>query len=121
MENFSNDSQDAEAGKTVAILSYITLIGWIIAIVMHNSNKTRFGAYHLRQGLGLFLLGVVLSFLSFGMGIFFLHFGFFWLTNGIRIIILVLMILGIINAVNLKKEPLPFVGELFNTMFSGIN
>lgn len=122
MENFgnTNDQQDAEKGKTVAILSYITLIGWVIAIILHNNNKTRFGAYHLRQGLGLFVLAVAVSILLMGT-MMFMHFGFFWISSIIRLGILVLIILGIMNAVNLKKEPLPLVGELFNNLFSGIN
>ena len=44
--------------RTVAILSYITIIGFIIAIVMHSSKKTAIGAYHLRQCLGLLLTGL---------------------------------------------------------------
>ena len=123
MENFSNtnsEQQDAEKGKTVAILSYITIIGWIIAIILHNSDKTKFGAYHLRQGLGLFLLSVAVSFLLIGLFMF-IHFGAFWISSLIRLGILALVVIGIINAVNLKKQPLPVVGELFNNMFSGIN
>lgn len=34
--------------RTVAILAYITIIGFIIAIVMHSSKKTAIGTYHLR-------------------------------------------------------------------------
>ena len=40
-------------GKTVAIIAYITLIGWIIALVMNNGNKTVLGSYHIRQSLGI--------------------------------------------------------------------
>ena len=36
-------SETSEDGKTIAIISYITLIGWIIALVMHQSNKTSLG------------------------------------------------------------------------------
>ena len=43
--------------KTVAILAYITLIGFIIAIVLHGQKKTALGAFHLRQMLGIFLTG----------------------------------------------------------------
>ena len=51
-------------GKTIAIIAYITLIGWIIALVMHNNNKTALGAYHIRQMLGIMLLGLALSLLG---------------------------------------------------------
>ena len=49
----------ANEDRTVAILTYITIIGFIIAIVMHSSKKTALGTFHLRQGLGLFITCVV--------------------------------------------------------------
>ena len=47
----------AKEDTTVALLSYITIIGFIIAIVLHSSKKTALGAFHLRQVLGLFVTG----------------------------------------------------------------
>ena len=55
------ESTATDNGKTIAIISYITLIGWIIALIMHNNNKTELGAYHIRQMLGIMLLGSLLS------------------------------------------------------------
>ena len=45
----------ATEDKTVAILSYITIIGFIAAIFMHQSHKTQLGAFHLRQVPGMAL------------------------------------------------------------------
>ncbi len=45
----------AAEDKTVAILSYITIIGFIAAIIMHQNHKTQLGAFHLRQMLGMAL------------------------------------------------------------------
>ena len=53
-------SVTATEDRTVAILTYITIIGFIIAIVMHSSKKTALGAFHLRQGLGLLITGLVI-------------------------------------------------------------
>ncbi len=47
----------SDNGKTVAIIAYITLIGWIIALVMNNGNKTALGSYHVRQSLGIMCVG----------------------------------------------------------------
>ena len=44
--------------RTVAILAYLTLIGFIVAIVLHSNKKTKLGAFHLRQMLGLLLCGL---------------------------------------------------------------
>ena len=55
----------SDNGKTIGIISYLTLIGWIIALVMHSSNKTEQGAYHIRQSLGLIVLYVAVWIINF--------------------------------------------------------
>lgn len=47
--------------KTVSVLSYITLIGWLAAIVLHGGNKSDFARFHLRQSLGLIITGALLA------------------------------------------------------------
>src|SRR4051812_27953393 len=49
----------ATEDRTVAILSYLTVFGFIIAVVLNSSRKTQLGAFHLRQALGLFLTAIV--------------------------------------------------------------
>src|SRR5437016_3110016 len=51
--------------KTVAILSYITLIGFVVAVVLNSNKKTRLGAFHLRQVLGFFLTGIACAVCQF--------------------------------------------------------
>lgn len=53
-ENNSNTSMD---GKSIAIISYLTIIGWIIAYVMYGNNKSQLAIYHLRQSLFIMLAG----------------------------------------------------------------
>jgi hypothetical protein len=38
----------AAEDRTVAIVSYLTLIGFVVAILLHSSKKTQLGAFHLR-------------------------------------------------------------------------
>lgn len=99
--------------RTVAILAYITLIGFIIAIVMHSSKKTALGAFHLRQGLGLFITGFVASFLMVIPLIGWLLFPL------IMIGLFVLWVMGLIAAVNGQQKPMPLVGEHFQKWFAG--
>jgi hypothetical protein len=47
--------------RTVAILSYLTILGFFVAVILHPNKKTRLGAYHLRQALGLWLAVIVFS------------------------------------------------------------
>jgi uncharacterized membrane protein len=95
-------------GKTVAILSYITIIGWIIALVMHNNDKSALGAFHLRQGIGLFLTGLILSFIPV-LG---------WIVS---LGVFILWILGLIAAINGEMKPVPLVGEFYQKTFAGLN
>ncbi|GAB1489450.1 hypothetical protein MASR2M8_19030 [Opitutaceae bacterium] len=103
--------------RTVAILSYITILGFIVAIVIHGNKPTRLGAFHLRQALGLFLFGValgvggvVLAIIPFlgwlailaGWGLFFVT----WL-------------LGLLAAINGRSTPSPLVGGYFQKWFAG--
>src|SRR6202008_2852331 len=116
METNPTPSQE---DKTVAILCYITLIGYIVAIVLHGSNKTKLGAYHLKQATGLliFCVGIwialfIIAFIPFIGFITLIFSPVLWLA------ILVLLIMGIINAASGVEKPLPVVGPLFDKWFA---
>ncbi|MBN3036108.1 MAG: hypothetical protein JW861_11025 [Bacteroidales bacterium] len=94
--------------KTAAIISYITWIGWIVAIIIHNNNKTEFGAFHLRQSLGLLLLALIFWFIPV-LG---------WILN---IAVFIFWLIGFIYAIQGEKKAVPLVGDLFQNIFSGIN
>jgi uncharacterized membrane protein len=106
--------------RTVAILAYITIIGFIIAIVMHSSKKTALGTYHLRQTLGLFVTSMVVW---FGCVIIafvpFVNLIMVLLGPALLIAGFVLWIMGLIAAVNGQQKPMPVVGEHFQKWFSG--
>ncbi len=99
--------------KTIAILAYVTpllcLVGIVIAIVMHNGKKTKLGAYHLRQVLGLIILCVA-------NGIFSLipFIGLLAILTGLGLF--VLWIMGLLNAINAQIKPMPLVGEKINEL-----
>lgn len=100
-------------GKTVAIISYIFLIGWIIALIMNNNNRTALASYHVRQALGIMCVGAVLVILSG-----FLGFGF--LSRIIQLLALAFWIIGLISAVQGEMKPVPLLGEKFQEWFKGI-
>jgi uncharacterized membrane protein len=110
---------DVTRGKTVAILSYCTLLGWIIAIILHQQDKTKFGAFHLRQGLGLFITWIACAIV---VGITSPLFGFIslFLLPLVALGILTLLIIGLINAINGKMTPAPVVGGLSEKILAGI-
>ena len=110
---------NADNGKTTAIVSYITLIGWLIAyFAMHQSNKTSLGSYHLRQTLLLILCGVAYWILTFVVimvvPLLGLIFSIGWLG------FLVLWIMGLIAAINGEEKPMPLIGEKAQELFKSI-
>jgi hypothetical protein len=118
----SNQPMTSDEDKTVAILAYITLIGFIIAIVQHSSNKTKLGAYHLRQAVGFMITGIAMSIIlvlialpmlsmrtsvaDYAMFIYLLSF-VIWIG------LFVCLIISIINAASGRLKPAPIFGRLF--------
>jgi uncharacterized membrane protein len=102
--------------KTVAIISYLTLIGFIVALVMHGSKKTHLGAYHLRQSLGLMITSIAV--MVVGMGLAFIPF-LGWLADlALWFGLIVLWFTGFLAAVNGQRKPIALVGEHFQKWFS---
>lgn len=104
-EAFSSDNPDS--GKTVAIIAHITLIGWIIALVMNNGNKTEIGSFYIRQVLGIMLLGFVLGIIP--------------VVNLVAWIVpFVLWIISLIGAFGGKQKPVLLVGDYFQDWFKSL-
>lgn len=104
---------NAPAGedKTTAILAYITLIGFIIAIVLNGQKKTALGSYHLRQMLGI----VVTGFASYIL-IFIPILG--WIAMIVLAVInLIMWIMGLIAAINGEMKPAPILGAKYQEWF----
>ena len=105
--------------KTVAILAYLTLIGFIVAVVMHGSKKTQLGAYHLRQALGLMVTAIALW-----VAIFIIAFIPFigWMISIMSVIVwlglFVLWLMGFIAAASGQMKLVPVLGEHYQKWFS---
>jgi uncharacterized membrane protein len=97
--------------KTVPILAYITLLGFIIAIILHGQKKSALGAFHLRQMLGIILMGacnIVLVWIPI-LG---------WLAMLVLgICAFIMWIMGLIAAINGEMKPAPILGAKFQEWF----
>ncbi|HKW28413.1 MAG TPA: DUF4870 domain-containing protein [Verrucomicrobiae bacterium] len=101
--------------KTVAIVAYLTLIGFIVAIIVHMNKKTKLGAFHLRQVLGYFLTTIAVAFCQIIL-VFIPILG--WLCIlALWASMLVLWILGLVAAINGQMKPMPVVGPLYQKWF----
>ncbi|MDP5002032.1 MAG: hypothetical protein NWQ15_09060 [Flavobacterium sp.] len=102
---------ETEQGKQTAIVSYLTIIGSIIAIFMNQEeNRSEFASFHIRQALGIFL-----TFFLLGYPI-----GYFdnWMVSAsFWIFIFILWIYGFLTCLNNETKTVPFLGELFQKVF----
>ena len=115
--------------KSIAWVSYLTLIGWIIALVSYNgsADKSSLAKFHLRQSFGVmataFALSVIIWVLTFILA-YIMPFLFF-LTSILWMIcwllLLVIWILGLISAVNGEEKPIPVLGGFFQKTFTFIS
>ncbi|MBL1409992.1 DUF4870 domain-containing protein [Sphingobacterium faecale] len=103
-----------EEGKSIAIISYITLIGLIVAFVMNKDKNNSFAKFHIRQNLGLLVIGLV-------SGVFrYIPVAGAIIGMVVGIALLILWIMGLISAFNGSQKELPVVGHLFQKWFSTI-
>jgi uncharacterized membrane protein len=106
----------ASEDKTVAILSYLTLIGFIVAVVLHGNKKTALGSYHLRQALGLLVTAIACWALNFMLA--FIPF-IGWITiMVIWIGLFALWLMGFIAAASGQRKPVPVLGEHYQKWFA---
>ena len=101
-------------GKTIAIVSYITLIGLIIAFVINNDKKNSFASFHIRQNIGIFALYLVNTLVLAKF-------------IGLQILVLasigifVLWLIGLIGAINGEEKKVPLFGDLFQDWFKSLS
>lgn len=107
------DNPNVSEGKTIAIISYITLIGLIIAIVMNKEKKNNFAAFHIRQSLGIMILYLIVYLIFWAIYVPFL-------PTILYLLILVLWILGFMAAIQGEIKPVPLIGDYFQQWFKSI-
>jgi uncharacterized membrane protein len=106
-------NQNIDEGKTNAIISYLTIIGTIIAYFLNNNKKNEFASFHIRQSLGLWLTFFLLGYVVGSFDSWLITFCF-WMFFG------VLFIYGFINALAGKQQTVPLVGEFYQKLFASI-
>jgi uncharacterized membrane protein len=120
-----NNITTTDSGKTAAIISYFSLIGWLIAyFALHKDKKTELSSFHLRQTLLFAIVSVILGWgLSFVLAILIVTTGILaliYLMYVVYLALFVIWIIGFIGAVKGLKTPMPIIGGKAQTIFSSI-
>ncbi len=109
------DPRDIQQTKSIAWLSYL---GIFFLIPMFVYKESPYSKFHVNQGIVLFILdvagGIVLSILGAILG--FIPFIGWMISSALSlafgVLVLVLMIMGIVNAATGKAVPLPIIGQI---------
>ena len=91
--------------KTAAIASYITWIGFIIAICI-GDRSDRYVSHHLNQALVLNILSVVGGVLKV------IPLVGDMAAGAVSLVVLVFWVIGIYRAATGSTEPLPIIGDI---------
>lgn len=105
--------EEIESGKGTAVISYLTIIGFVIAYFMNNDKKNEFASFHIRQSLGLWLtffaIGLVVSNLDS------------WLASiGFYLFFGVLFLYAFMTALTGRTSETPILGKFYQRFFSSI-
>ncbi|MDN3493130.1 hypothetical protein [Winogradskyella bathintestinalis] len=107
------DNSTVEEGKTMALVAYLTLFGTLIAFFMNQDKRNPFTAFHVRQGLGLGLLYIIIAFVVSSLDSMMASMSF-WIFFS------VLYIYGIFGAITGKLNKIPMLGDVFQNFFKSI-
>ena len=102
-----------EEGRQMAIISYITLIGLVIAFSMNLEKKNEFARFHIRQALGLNILFYIISF-------FIGYFNSLMISGSFYVFFIVLWVFGLTNAIQSEYKPIPLLGDYFQDWFKSV-
>ncbi|MDX1362935.1 DUF4870 domain-containing protein [Arenibacter latericius] len=101
------DQKTINEGKTMAMVSYLFVIGLIIALIVNSNKKNAFVQFHIEQSIRVWILSLIISIVLFLFSL--LGIGFLgllrWVPFGFAI-------LGVINANSGKLEDLPLIGSI---------
>ena len=100
----TNSSEDIDSLKAIAAIAYL---GILFFVPMITHPKSEFAMFHANQGLLLLLAGIIVSVVGSVIPVL----GWFVIAPIGGIFILVLFILGLINALQGKMKRLPLIGN----------
>lgn len=93
--------------KVTGIISYLSLVGWLIAYLAGDKEGAKF---HLNQSLVVMIASIILQVFGFALGYIPIIGGIIRWALGI--VMVVFWILGLIYACQDKEQELPVIGSI---------
>ena len=111
MDNNNNFNVGGSQGGSTNNDTGLAVVAYILFFIplLLSQNRSEFLNFHINQGLILFVVSAVLSIINYAVSIAGLGYIF-------NIFTLVLVVIGIVNAVKGQMKPLPLIGNLFNVI-----
>ena len=106
------ESSEVKAGKTMAVISYITPIGLLIAITMNLEKKNSFVFFHARQMIGLIILVAFSNLCE--------KYVSSWFGTALWFVTFIGWLYGLIFAIKGEYKLLPFIGHYFQDWFRNL-
>ena len=100
-------------GKPAAIISYLWIIGLVIAFLMNSTKKNTFSSFHIRQASGLIAIHIIIYALERFLGIGMLA----WIFD---VGLLILWVIALFGAIQGEEKRVPLLGDQFQEWFKGI-
>ncbi|MCF6294525.1 MAG: hypothetical protein L3J25_02400 [Flavobacteriaceae bacterium] len=108
-----SSQETIQQGKTLAIVSYFTFVGLLIAIILNLEKKNPFTSFHIRQMFGLIIMLIVSNVTEKYIDS--------WLGTIFWIITFVSWLYGLFYALQGKYKEIPYLGSKFQEWFRNIN
>lgn len=108
MSTYDQQHQLLDIDRVISVLSYLTLVGWLIALLMYGNHKSPLARFHLRQSLGLILTAALLSFIPLLGWLLFIPLAVAWFAC-------------LYSAITFHKMTIPVIGDIFQQHLDFIN
>lgn len=99
--------------KTISIVSYFSIPGWILAMHFNTNRRTLLGSFHVRQSLGIMSMGTLAMIIAA-------------LTQSVPIVLSILLfvfvfwLMGLIAAIQGRMRMVPIFGYYFQKWFVAV-
>jgi len=100
-------NKDAQDNKIMGLLAYL---GILFLVPLLAAKDSPFAKYHVNQGVILFIYSIAVFIVGMILSVALGRIGWM-LSLLLNLSVLVFVIIGIINALNGEKKPLPLIGN----------